>query len=146
MAQSHARRQRSVSRLPRYSIATARKIRPTSTSTSGTYRAENSEAYQNGKAAKIAAPAVISQTSLPSQTGPMVLSMTRLLGSSLAVISMCMPTPRSKPSRSRKPIQRIAMAMNQTLGRMSMSFLLVVGRRQYAKASTSRGVPSWSSG
>ena len=34
-------------------------------------------AYQLGKAANIAPPAVISQTSLPSHTGPMVLSTAR---------------------------------------------------------------------
>ena len=34
-------------------------------------------AYQPGKAANVAPPAVSSQTSLPSQTGPIVLIMTR---------------------------------------------------------------------
>ena len=34
-------------------------------------------AYQPGNAANIAAPATISQTSLPSHTGPMVLIATR---------------------------------------------------------------------
>ena len=41
-------------------------------------------AYQAGKAAKVAPPAVSSQTSLPSQTGPIVLIMTRLSMSSPA--------------------------------------------------------------
>ena len=35
------------------------------------------DAYQPGNAAKVAPPAVSSQTSLPSQTGPIALIMTR---------------------------------------------------------------------
>ena len=59
--------------------------------------AENMVAYQPGKAAKSAAPATISHTSLPSQTGPMVLT-------ALAAPCRCdarkecsMPTPKSNP-------------------------------------------------
>ena len=47
---------RGVSTLPRYSKATARKMRATRTSSSGRYSAENSEAYQSGKAANVAPP------------------------------------------------------------------------------------------
>ena len=64
-------------------MATALKIRPTNTSVNGTYSVENNDAYQNGKAAKVAAPAVISQTSLPSHVGPMALTKTRRSRSSL---------------------------------------------------------------
>ena len=55
----------------------------------------------SGKAAKVAPPAVSSQTSLPSQTGPMVFSSTRRCLSFLAKVFMSMPTPRSNPSRKR---------------------------------------------
>ena len=50
-------------------------------------------AYQAGKAANIAPPAVSSQTSLPSHTGPMVLMMTRFSFSVLPRKGMSMATP-----------------------------------------------------
>ena len=88
--------------LPRYSMDTARRISASSSRVSGRYRAENRAPYQNGKAAKVAAPAVTSQTSLPSQTGPMVFSSSRRSFSSRAKMRpMSIPTPRSKPSRTR---------------------------------------------
>jgi hypothetical protein len=63
-------------------------------------------AYQFGKAANIAPPAVISQTSLPSQTGPIVLIMTRRVVSSERPSARPrngsrMPTPKSNPSRTK---------------------------------------------
>ena len=91
----------SVAALPRYSMDTARRIRPNSITSIGRYRVENTAAYQNGKAANIAPTAVISHTSLPSQTGPMMFSSTRRRGSSRAQKRTSMPTPRSKPSRAR---------------------------------------------
>ena len=100
-ARSHQARQRSVTPLPRYSMATARKISPSSVSVNGMYRVENSEAYQSGNAANVAAPAVMSHTSLPSQTGPMLFSISLRWFSVRAETSMCIPTPRSKPSSSR---------------------------------------------
>ena len=57
---------------------------PNRIASSGRYSAENTVAYQPGNAANIAAPAVISQTSLPSQTGPMVLSTARRCGFGIA--------------------------------------------------------------
>ena len=57
------------------------------------------DAYQPGKAAKVAPPAVSSQTSLPSQTGPIALIMTRRLVSSRPSTGSRMPTPKSNPSR-----------------------------------------------
>src|SRR6478735_7919604 len=71
-----------------------------------------------GKAANIAPPAVISQTSLPSQTGPMVLSAARrrFSASSLAArpnSAISIPTPKSKPSSTKNPRKSAASAMNQ---------------------------------
>ena len=58
-------------------------------------------AYQGGKAAKVAPPAVSSQTSLPSQTGPIVLIMTRRSMSSRPRNGSSIPTPKSNPSRTK---------------------------------------------
>ena len=59
------------------------------------------DAYQPGKAAKVAPPAVSSQTSLPSQVGPMVLIMIRRRAWSRPSTGSRMPTPKSKPSRTK---------------------------------------------
>ena len=86
---------------------------------SGRYSDENTVAYQLGNAANIAAPAVISHTSLASQTGPMVFSTARLRFSgspSPAAPSgtISMPTPKSNPSRTRKPRNSAAMRKNHS--------------------------------
>ena len=65
-------------------------------------------AYQSGKAANMPAPATISQTSLPSQNGPMAF---RAVSRPTRVCST--PTPKSKPSRTKKPVQKNATTMNQ---------------------------------
>ena len=52
-----------------------------------------------GQAAKVAPPAVRSQTSFPSQTEPMELMMARRSSSFLPRKGSSMPTPKSKPSR-----------------------------------------------
>ena len=70
-------RQRRMSTLPRHSKATPRPINASRNSSNGRYAALSSAAYQPGKAANVAPTATISHTSLPSQTGPMVFSMTR---------------------------------------------------------------------
>ena len=70
-------------------------------------------AYQPGKAANIAAPATMSQTSLPSHSGPIVLMAARRSASSVPTTSCSMPTPKSKPSRTKKPVHKTAMTMNQ---------------------------------
>src|SRR6185437_1337199 len=72
-------------------------------------------AYQAGNAANIAAAATISHTSLPSQSGPMVLIAARRPASSRATTACSMPTPRSKPSRTKKPVHSTAMTMNQNV-------------------------------
>ena len=95
-------------------------------------RARRTEAYQCGKAANIAPAAVISQTSLPSQTGPIELSRTRLLRSLRLRNGIIMPTPRSKPSRNRYPIQSTTMRTNQIVARIS-----IVTFPQYANDRTS---------
>ena len=59
------------------------------------------------------APATISQTSFPSHQGPIVFSATRRSVSVLPTIVCSTPTPKSKPSSTKKPIQKIAMMTNQ---------------------------------
>jgi hypothetical protein len=65
--QSQVERHRVPPNLPRYAKDTSRMISDNSTSIIARYKAENILAYQEGKAAKVAAPATISQHSLPSQ-------------------------------------------------------------------------------
>ena len=71
--------------------------------------------YQRGKAAKVAAPATMSHTSLPSQVGPMVLTATRRSVSFLATNEWSMPTPKSKPSSTKNPTQKKATITNHKL-------------------------------
>ena len=61
------------------------------------------------------APATISHTSLPSQYGPMLLMATRRSRSVLPTTPCSTPTPRSKPSRMKKPVQKKAMMMYQVI-------------------------------
>ena len=70
-------------------------------------------AYQSGKAANVAAPATISHTSLPSQTGPIVLTSTRRSRSLRPTNECSMPTPKSKPSSTKNPVQKTATITNQ---------------------------------
>ena len=103
--------------LPRHSIDTARRIMPNRIASSGRYSVENTVAYHPGNAANIAAPPTISQTSLPSQTGPMVLSTVRRRISRSPMPmrangSINMPTPKSKPSRMKKPRNSMPMMPN----------------------------------
>ena len=65
---------------------------------SGRKKPLNRVAYHSGKAANVAPPATRTQTSLPSQTGPIVLIRTRRSRSSRAKVGISMPTPKSKPS------------------------------------------------
>ena len=70
-------------------------------------------AYQPGNAANMPAPATISQTSLPSHSGPMVLMAARRPASSVPISPCSMPTPKSNPSRMKKPVHSTAMTMYQ---------------------------------
>ena len=70
-------------------------------SRSARYSAENIVAYHAGNAANVAPVATTSQTSLPSQTGPMVPSILLRSSSSRPTQGSSIPTPKSKPS-SRK--------------------------------------------
>ena len=58
-------------------------------------------AYHSGNAANVAPPATSSQTSLPSQTGPIVRIIARRSGSLRPMTGSRMPTPKSKPSRTK---------------------------------------------
>ena len=93
-------------------------------------------AYQPGKAAKIPPAAVSSHTSLPSQVGPMVLTMTRRSLSSRPSTGRSMATPKSKPSRKKKPIHKTAISRNQTTlsaGTVVSSRGMINSPAQYAK-------------
>ena len=70
-------------------------------------------AYQPGNAANMAAPATISQTSLPSHSGPIVLMTARRPASSAPITPCSMPTPKSNPSRMKNPVHSTAMMMYQ---------------------------------
>ena len=109
----HPLRQRGFSLLPRYSNATPRAISAARTTSSARYSAENIVAYQPGNAANVAAPATTSHTSLPSQNGPIVFSATRRSVSVRPTIVCSMPTPKSNPSSTKKPTQKITMMTNQ---------------------------------
>jgi hypothetical protein len=74
-------------------------------------------AYQPGKAAKMAAPATISHTSLPSQNGPMVLTARRRSTSVRPITAWSIPTPKSNPSRTKKPTQKTATTRYQIVDR-----------------------------
>ena len=65
----------------------------------------------------MAAPATISQVSFMSQTGPIVLIITRRPVSSLPSTGRSMPTPKSKPSRKKYPANRNATSTNQNSAR-----------------------------
>ena len=71
-------------------------------------------AYQAGNAANMAAPATTSQTSLPSQSGPIELIATRRSTSSRPTKRCSAPTPKSNPSSTKKPVQKTATMTNQT--------------------------------
>src|SRR5215469_2612508 len=112
-AQSQVWRQRAASRLPRYSNATPRMMSAPSKRAIARYMPENMVAYQAGNAANMAAPATISQTSLPSHSGPIVL-IAALRSASFLPTALCsMPTPKSNPSRTKNPVHKIVMRMNQ---------------------------------
>ena len=70
----------------------------------------------------MAATATISQTSLPSHSGPIVLMAARRPASSWPTRPCSMPTPKSNPSRMKNPVHRTAMTMNQN-GTMMTSIL-----------------------
>ena len=118
MPRSAQPRQRGSSILPRHSMAQTRMIIESRIASSGRYSPEKTVAYIPGKAANIAPPAVISHTSLPSQTGPIVLRTARSCCSRSPVATrpksfISMPTPKSKPSSTKKPRKSAARAMNQ---------------------------------
>ena len=95
------------STLPRNSIATTRTISASRITSSARKKPENSVAYHSGNAANIAPAAVISHTSLPSHTGPIVLISTRRRVSATWAsrprprIGSNIPTPKSKPSSTK---------------------------------------------
>ena len=99
-------RHRSPSDLLRHSNETPRMISATRSSITARYPAENQVAYQAGKAAKIAAPPTISQTSLPSHSGPTLPSTARRSASVRPTDRCSMPTPKSKPSSTKNPVQK----------------------------------------
>src|SRR5215471_10198086 len=129
-SQSQVRRQSGLSRLPRYSNDRPRAMSAASNSTSARLKAENMVAYQPGNAANMAAPATISQTSLPSHSGPIVL-IAALRSASFLPTALCsMPTPKSNPSRMKNPVHSTAMRMNQNgTSRIAAPLVLDGGHR-----------------
>src|SRR3984957_18773356 len=105
--------QRLLSDLSRYPNATPRAISAISTISSARYNAENIVAYQAGNAANMPAPATTSQTSLPSQNGPIVSSAAVRCASVFPTIVCSIPTPKSNPSSTKKPTQKNATITNQ---------------------------------
>src|SRR3954452_7539308 len=91
-------------------------------------------ADQPGKAAKVPAVATTSQTSLPSHTGAMVEMTARRPGSSEPTTPCSIPTPKSKPSRRRNPVQSTVRTRNQKATRVMGTFL---GRGGAARESGS---------
>src|ERR1700744_2523344 len=76
-------------------------------------------AYQSGKAANVAPPARISQTSLPSQNGPMAFRHSRRSTSSRAMATLSMPTPKSKPSSTKYTVHTNPSRANQAVFRLA---------------------------
>src|SRR5690606_33666719 len=112
-SQSQVLRQRASGSLLRYLKPTGRRISATSRSSIARYRPENEAAYSSGHAAKIAPPPVISQTWLPSHTGPTRLSITLRSSSVLATTGNSAATPRSKPSMTANPISSTPSSSHQ---------------------------------
>src|SRR5690606_32398887 len=84
MPRSHQARPAAVATLPRYSSATPLMLSVPSPRNRARKDPLHRLAYQLGKAANMSPPAVSSQTSLPSQTGPMVPSSARRSASTAA--------------------------------------------------------------
>src|SRR5699024_8698207 len=101
MTKTQPRRQRAESTLPRYSKATPRPISANNNNNNNKYAPDHNPAYHAGKAANMTPTATISQTSFPSQTGPIVLTTTRRSVLSRPNTGSSMPTPKSNPSRKR---------------------------------------------
>src|SRR5580692_10191767 len=127
-ATSQVRRHSTASRLPRYSKATPRMMSENNSRTIARYKPENMVAYQPGNAANMLAPATISHTSLPSHSGPIVLMAARRSMSSRPTKLCSMPTPKSKPSRTKKPVHKTAMTMNQNGIRVPIATSILDGR------------------
>src|SRR5262245_6722616 len=75
------------------------------------------------------APPTISHTSLPSQNGPIVLIATRLSMSVCPTKRCRIPTPKSNPSSTKKPVQNTATTENQKTSRLIAAALVRQGRR-----------------
>ena len=80
-------------------------------------------AYQPGKAAKVAAPAMTSHISLPSQLGPIELTAMRRSTSLRPTNECSIPTPKSNPSRMKNPTQKMATITNQMLSSCTVALL-----------------------
>ncbi len=76
-------------------------------------------AYQCGNAANIAPAASTSHVSLASQTGPIVLIMTRRPMSSLPRTGSSAPTPKSNPSSMKYDANMKPISRNQNSGNVT---------------------------
>src|SRR6476646_175619 len=105
-------RQTVPSRCMRSSMPMPRRMRSHRTIISGRYKPLKPDAYSRGKAKYKVPPPASSQTSLPSQTGPMVRITVRRSWSVLAMNRCSTPAPRSKPSRTTYAVIIIATSQN----------------------------------
>src|SRR5699024_7852559 len=82
--------------------------------------------------ANIAPPAVINHTSLASQNGPIVLIYTCFSLSVLPKKRATVPTPKSKPSKTKNPMNNIVIKINQnSLRDKSSIYILFIDRIHY---------------
>src|SRR6476646_3051266 len=105
-------RQTVPSRCMRSSMPMPRRMRSHRTIISGRYKPLKPDAYSRGKAKYRVPPPASSQTSLPSQTGPMVRITVRRSWSVLAMNRCRTPAPRSKPSRTTYAVIITATSQN----------------------------------
>src|SRR5262245_18345699 len=95
----------------------------------------------------MAVAAITGHISLPSHSGPIVLTIVIRSMSSRARRRWRMPTPKSNPSRTKKPVQKIATMMNQTLTKDMGASLhrggdgRLIGRLGRRRRQAAAGVP-----
>ncbi len=115
--QSQKSRHRWRSTWLRYSNDTPRSSRASRMTTKTGYMPLNSAPYQTGKVENITPAAAMTQTSLPSQNGPIVPVRARSSASVRASSGRRMSTPKSKPSRRKYSVKVSATSQNHSVTR-----------------------------
>ena len=80
----------------------------------------NTAPYQTGNVENMMPAAAITQTSLPSQNGPIVPVSARSSPSVRASIGRRMSTPKSKPSRKKYSVKLSAISQNHSATRSTV--------------------------